>query len=128
MSIKTTVLYVDDESINLELFEILFEDKYNVITAESGAEGLVKLKRNDNVAVVISDMKMPVMNGLEFIRIARTEFPDIIYIILTGYDITKEIINALESSIIQKYLCKPFNIDSIRQTLNEAVGCNSKEN
>lgn len=122
MSIKTTVLYVDDESINLELFEIIFEDKYNVITAESGYEGLEILRKNHKIPIVISDMKMPEMNGLEFIRKARNEFPDITYIILTGYDITNEIVNALKNNVIQKYLCKPFDVDSIKETLHEATG------
>ncbi len=121
MSTEPTILYIDDEPLNLELFEILFEDEYNVITAESGAEGLDKLADNDDISIVISDMKMPQMNGLEFIGKARILFPDITYIILTGYDITKEIITAIESNIVEKYICKPFDIEKIRETLNEAM-------
>lgn len=121
MSTEPTILYIDDEPVNLELFEILFEDEYNVITAESGAEGLDKLADNDDISIVISDMKMPQMNGLEFIGKARILFPDITYIILTGYDITKEIITAIESNIVEKYICKPFDIEKIRETLNEAM-------
>lgn len=121
MSTEPTILYIDDEPVNLELFEILFEDEYNVITAESGVEGLDKLADNDDISIVISDMKMPQMNGLEFIGKARILFPDITYIILTGYDITKEIIAAIESNIVKKYICKPFDIEKIRETLNEAM-------
>ncbi len=121
---KPIILYVDDEPINLELFEILFEDKFKIITADSGYQGLDKLKLNNDISIVISDMKMPEMNGLEFIGYARNLFPNKTYIILTGYDITIEIINALKNNIIHKYLCKPFDLDSIRRTLDEVVSSN----
>ncbi len=67
-----TILYVDDEQTNLVLFEYSFKDLYNVITANSGEEGLLKLKDyKDDIIVVISDMRMPKMNGIEFIIEAR---------------------------------------------------------
>ena len=64
---KSKILYVDDEPGNLNSFRLLLRKKYEVVTAESGPEGLKYL--NDNaVAVVISDYKMPEMTGIEFLK------------------------------------------------------------
>lgn len=116
-----TILYIDDESINLMLFEKLFNRKYRVITAESGFTGLKILKDNPNLEVVITDMKMPLMNGLEFIIKARTLYPDIHYYILTGYEITIQIQESLDNGLIQKYFRKPFDMTEIENTIEEKL-------
>ncbi|MCD4834108.1 MAG: response regulator [Bacteroidales bacterium] len=119
MDEKITILYVDDESVNLKLFEINFKKKFNVLTAESGAEGLEQLKVNPHTIVVISDMKMPGMNGIDFIRLAKKDFPHIRFFILTGFDITEEIADALNERLIHKYFRKPFNMKEIEDSILE---------
>ncbi|RLD63614.1 MAG: response regulator [Bacteroidetes bacterium] len=114
---KITVLYVDDEPINLKLFFLNLQKRFNIITAKSGYEGLEQLKLNSNIDVVISDMKMPGMNGIEFIRKASGDFPDVLYFILTGFDINEEIADALNERLIYKYFRKPFNIEEIETTI-----------
>ena len=121
MNNNISILYVDDEPINLQVFQYTFEEKYNIITSESGIEGLEILKSNPEVKLVISDMKMPGMSGVEFIRIAKKEFPSIKYYILTGFDITKEIADALNEKIILKYFRKPFNTREIEAVIEEAL-------
>ena len=122
MSSKSKILYVDDEIINLQLFEINFSDKYHVLKAESGIQGLEVLENNQNILVVISDMKMPIMNGIEFITKAKEKFPDIKFYILTGFEITEEIQVALKKKLILKYFRKPFDMDEINSSLEEAIG------
>ncbi len=119
MDEKITILYVDDEPLNLKLFEINLKKKFNILTAESGAEGLEQLKTNPQIAVVISDMKMPGMNGVEFIRLAKKDFPHIRFFILTGFDITEEIADALNERLIHKYFRKPFNMKEIEDSILE---------
>jgi two-component system response regulator (stage 0 sporulation protein F) len=121
MSEKITILYVDDEPTNVLLFKVNFQRKYNVITALSGFEGLEKLRAHSEILIVISDMKMPGISGLEFIRLAKIDFPNIIYFILTGFDITPEIEEALSQKLIHKYYSKPFNIDEIEDSINLAL-------
>ena len=71
---KTTILYVDDEEINLFIFEQTFQDDYKVFTANSGEEGLKQLDNHaESILVVISDMRMPNMNGVEFITQAKAK-------------------------------------------------------
>jgi two-component system, response regulator, stage 0 sporulation protein F len=109
-----TILYVDDEIINLDLFRINFRNTNKVLTAENGLSGLKVLEDNPDVSIVISDMKMPGMNGIEFINQAILHWPDIQYYILTGFDITPEIEDALQQHIIHHYFQKPLNIQELK--------------
>lgn len=126
MNNQITLLYVDDEPINLKLFAINFMNKYNVLTAGSGYEGLTILRSNSNTDAVISDMKMPGMNGLEFIRLAKKDYPFISFFILTGFDITDEIAEALHAGLICKYFRKPFNVNEIDTSVLEALSSRNK--
>jgi two-component system, response regulator, stage 0 sporulation protein F len=116
-----TILYIDDEPINLMVFEETFNRVYKVITAESGIKGLEILNSNSDINVVISDMKMPGMNGIEFINKAKNNFPDIVYFILTGYNINEEITNAINNKLIVKYFCKPFDVNEIQISIEESM-------
>jgi len=119
MKNRRTILYVDDEEINLMLFEINFKEKYHVIGTDSPEKGLQILKDNPEISVVISDMRMPVMNGIQFIKKAKKKFPKICYFILTGYDITDEIAEALNNKLINFYFKKPFNMKEIDASIEK---------
>ncbi len=121
MKEKVAILYVDDEPINLELFEINFEEKYTVLTAISGLKAFEVLREKQGIVVVISDMKMHGMNGLEFVVKAKQEFPDLVYFILTGFDISPELAEALNKGVIQKYLYKPFDLLAIEKAIENAI-------
>jgi response regulator RpfG family c-di-GMP phosphodiesterase len=127
MNEMKTLLYVDDEPINLKLFAINFKNKFHVLSAGSGFEGLSLLKSNPETRIVISDMKMPGMNGIEFIRKAKKDFPDILFFILTGFDITEEIADALNERIIFKYFRKPFNMKEIEISIQDALSNHENE-
>ncbi|MGV8828186.1 MAG: response regulator [Breznakibacter sp.] len=121
MNNRIKILYVDDEPINLQLFVLNFRKKHQVFTAEDGFKALEVLNREPGIIIVISDMKMPGMNGLEFIKMAKERFPEKKFYILTGYEITPEIQEALRTGLILKYFNKPFNIKEIETTINEAI-------
>ncbi|GAF03939.1 response regulator [Saccharicrinis fermentans] len=111
------VLYVDDEPINLKLFNIMFRGVYKIVTAESGAEALRILDGESEVSVVITDMKMPSMNGLEFVSAARKIRADIPYFLLSGYGLTPEIEKALKLEWIDGYFQKPLKKSKIEEEL-----------
>ncbi len=115
-----SILYVDDEEPNLFLFKVSFEDRYEVITSNSGEEGLKKLgEAHSKIIVVISDMRMPEMNGVEFIRKAQERFTNIGYFILTGYDYDDEIDKALKENVVHKFFTKPFKQEEIEEAIEE---------
>lgn len=118
---KDTILYVDDEEINLLLFQANFEDDYNVILASSAIEGLSIVKNNPHINVIVSDIKMPEMNGFEFIRKIKTDYPDKVCIILSAfskYDFTE---GTIVEKDIYRYINKPLRRDIMDQTLQEAI-------
>ncbi|TVQ07932.1 MAG: response regulator [Bacteroidetes bacterium] len=115
------ILYVDDEPINLMIFEKLFRKKYKVIGASSGEEGLQALSKTPDLKVVISDMNMPGMTGMEFISKAKARYPRMCYFVLTGYEVTPDITQAIESGMISKYFMKPFSTKEIDESITSAL-------
>lgn len=111
---KMKILYVDDEEVNAKLFKINFSSTCVVLTGNSGLEGLELLDENPDTEIVISDMKMPNMSGIEFIKKAKEKYPDKLFCILTGFEVTNELRTALSNGLIQRYFKKPFNINEIR--------------
>ncbi len=112
-----TVLYVDDESMNLDLFRINFRSDFHVITALTGREGLVKKAQHPEISAVFSDMKMPEMNGMEFIRQVKSMDPGIPCFLVSGYDYSGEISEAMNSRLIEEYFQKPLDFKKIRQCI-----------
>ncbi|MCR9066948.1 MAG: response regulator [Cytophagales bacterium] len=111
-------MFVDDEPINLLLFEKRFEEDFKILTASSGMETLEKLEIHaQELEVIISDMRMPSMSGLEFIKTARKRFTGIRYFILTGYSYDKELENALQDQVIERLLKKPYDYETIKDAV-----------
>ncbi len=116
------ILYIDDEPMNLQLFEINFSRKnYEVLTADDGFSALEVLEKNPDILTIISDMKMPRMNGVEFIEKAKKRYPDKKYYILTGFDLTNEIQIALETGLIINYFKKPLNVKEIDAAISKTL-------
>ncbi len=115
-----SILCVDDEEPNLFLFKLIFEKKYQVITATSGIDALEKLENSyRDIVAVFSDMKMPNMSGIEFIKKAREKYTDIGYFILSGYNSNEEIQEAVEKKIIRKFFTKPFDTSEIESCIED---------
>lgn len=121
MSNLKKVLYVDDEAMNLFLFENLLAENFEIVTARSPEKGLEILSEDDSFDLIISDMKMPGMNGLEFIRQAKEFYKKCPYLILSGYHKIPEIEEALESGMIRGYLQKPFEVEQITATIHQEI-------
>jgi len=118
---KIKILYIDDEEINLRLFKINLGSKYDITTCHTGSIGLDILSKNNDIPIVVTDMRMPIMNGIEFVDKARELYPDIAYFILSGYDITEEIQNYINQGVIKKYFKKPFNLREIGMEIEKAI-------
>jgi len=105
---KRTVLFVDDDQAILRSLERgLLDESYNKLFTSSCKEALEILKRKD-VHVIVTDMLMPEMTGLELLRIVRKKYPDITGMVLTGYEPGAELQNAVEQGEIFKLIPKPL--------------------
>lgn len=116
-----SILYVDDEVINLELLQLTFMNDFRVVTATSAKEGLKLLEQNPDIHVVVSDLKMPVMNGLDFIKVVKQKFPSKICMLLTGYIESEIMLEGFNKELIFRYLMKPWKKDELRKTILEAM-------
>ncbi|MDX6306350.1 MAG: two-component system, NtrC family, response regulator HupR/HoxA [Blastocatellia bacterium] len=114
------IMIVDDEPANLRVLERLFRADYRVVTAPSGAEALALLEQND-VALMISDQRMPEMTGIELMTKTVDIRPHMVKILLTGYTDVGAIIAALNSGLVYRYLTKPWNNDDLRLTVSRAL-------
>ena len=119
--ISATILFVDDEAKILSSLNRLFRPLgYRIFTAESGAEGLEIMAR-ETVDLVISDMRMPEMNGAQFLEIAREKWPDMMRILLTGYAEINATIEAINKGQIYRYISKPWEDNDITLIVKHAL-------
>jgi PAS domain S-box-containing protein len=120
MANKNTILYVDDNILNLEVFKALVEENYNVIIATDTTEAYQFLKEQE-VKVLVSDQRMPGEMGLDFFQRIEPEFPNIIKILFTAYQDQDTILQAINQGGIFRYLIKPCNSKEIRMTIDHAI-------
>jgi response regulator RpfG family c-di-GMP phosphodiesterase len=114
------LLIVDDELPNLRLLERLFRREYTCLTASSGAEAIKLLEQHD-VAVVITDQRMPQMTGIELLKETSDLRPHMVRILLTGYMDVEALVEALNSGLVNTYLSKPWNNDDLKRRVGRAI-------
>jgi two-component system response regulator HupR/HoxA len=114
------VLVVDDESDILRAFELSYGDDFTVLTAEGGARALDVLAHED-VSVIVSDQRMPGMDGSEFLERSMTVRPHSVRIVLTGYTDIDALVRAVNRSRIYRYLTKPWDDEEMRTALTRAI-------
>ena len=116
-----TLLCVDDEANILSALRRLFRPHgYTVLVAGGGAEGLEILER-EPVDLIISDMRMPGMDGAAFLTEARRRHPDTVRLLLTGYADMESTIAAINTGQIARYVTKPWNDQDVLLTVREAL-------
>jgi len=120
-TVRPKILVVDDETDNLDLLYRTFYREYTVLRAESGAEALAILSQEGEVAVIISDQRMPSMSGTEFLSLTARQYPDIIRIILTGYTDVGDLVDAINAGKVFKYVTKPWDDEELKTLVRQAV-------
>jgi DNA-binding NtrC family response regulator len=118
---KVKILVIDDESeIRNLLKEVLLTEGYEIDVTSNGAEGLEIIKRKGPFDIVLTDIKMPTMDGIELMKHIRKNWPDIAIIIMTGY----ADINSARIAIKQgayDYIRKPFNISEMMTSIENTL-------
>ena len=118
---KPKMLVVDDEPDNLDLLYRTFRRNFNVFKAESGVQALDLLKAEGEVAVIISDQRMPEMKGTEFLSKTVPQFPNTVRIILTGFTDIEDLVEAINSGQVYKYITKPWDPNELKAVVQEAA-------
>jgi DNA-binding NtrC family response regulator len=116
----TGVLYVDDEINNLNSFKASFRRDFEIYTASSAKEGR-KILDNNEIGVIITDQRMPVMTGIEFLESILSVYPDTIRILLTGFSDINAVMDAINRGQVYKYLVKPWQNDELKMYIENAL-------
>lgn len=121
MDEKIKILCVDDEQNVLNALKRLFIDnEYVISTALSGQDGLKILER-EHAHVIISDYRMPGMNGVEFLKEVCSIHPDTVRIVLSGYADAATVVDAINEGQIYKFVPKPWNDNELKITVANAI-------
>lgn len=120
-NVRARLLFVDDEPSILNALKRIFRTKgYEILTATSGKEGLALLEQH-RADLVLSDMRMPEMDGAQFLEQVFTRWPDTKRILLTGYADASATIAAINQGKIWRYVAKPWNDDELILTVQQAL-------
>ncbi len=117
---KLKILIVDDEIANLQKLKRTFAGTYTVLEASSGKEAL-EILENETVAAIITDQKMPVMSGVEFLSRSLESSPDSVRIMLTGYTEVDDLMDAINQGQVHRYITKPWEPVSLREAVRKEL-------
>jgi DNA-binding NtrC family response regulator len=117
---KHTLLVVDDEPDVCDSVHDLLRREFNVLKARSAEEGL-KLMRDNEVHIIMTDQRMPKVTGVELLKSIRAGHPQAIRMLFTGYADMDSVIAAINQGHIFKFLKKPWQPDELEQNVREAA-------
>lgn len=117
---KQTVLYVDDESLNLKSFRMVFGEHFKIYLANSGAEAL-EILAQESVDVLLSDQRMPDMNGLDLAKLVKDQGYNCVCIILTAFADSDVAMQAINQGGIYRFILKPWDKNELQQALLQAA-------
>jgi len=118
---STNVLVVDDEQVMRDLLtDVLEEEGYRVTAVAAAEEALERVNNANDIEIIITDIKMKGMDGIELLRKVKEIDPKIDVIVMTGYASVQTAVESMKLGAID-YLTKPLNIDQIRVIVNKAV-------
>ena len=116
------VLYVDDEDNALFFFEKGLKKDFNTITSSSAESAYEILKeRSKEIAIVITDQRMPGDHGIDLLKHLRANYPDIIRLLTTAYSDLEEAIDSVNQGEVYRYIKKPWNINELKTELKRAL-------
>lgn len=118
---KLKLMVVDDELDNLDLLYRTFRRDFKVYKASDARTALEILDKEGEMAVIISDQRMPEMNGTEFFGLTVERFPDTIRILLTGFTDVEDLVEAINSGQVFRYITKPWKPDQLRGLVEQAT-------
>ena len=113
------LLIVDDEMANLRLLERLFSRDFHCLTASSGIEAIRLIEQHD-IAILITDQRMPTMTGLELLKRTAAVRPHMVRMLLTGYTDVEALVEAVNSGLVYMYMTKPWNNEDLKLRVNRA--------
>ena len=117
---KGKILVVDDERSMREILEIFLKNEGYSVTAASNGESALEVMKHDHFDLIITDMKMPKVGGLELLKNVKEIYPDTVVVIITAFGTTESAVEAMKLGAFD-YITKPFQMDEIRLVVKNAL-------
>lgn len=118
---KRKVLFVDDEPYLLEAIKRSLQNKFDIYTAADGKQGLMAMAAHGPFPVIVADLRMPNMGGIEFLQRAREASPDTATIVLTGFADRTSAIESVEKGQVLHFLSKPCSMETLSQAIDAGI-------
>lgn len=120
--IKHTILAVDDEQNNLALLKRTLRGDYNILLASSGQQALeIVQEHGSEISLIVSDQKMPFMEGTEFFKQISEKYPDIVKVLLTGHSNIDILVEAINECHLFQYVLKPFEPEQLCMVVESGI-------
>lgn len=119
--LKNSVLFVDDEPLILGSIRRAVVDENYVPYFTGSAEEALAIMEKTNISVVVTDLRMPTMDGIALLKIAKEKYPDMQKIVLSGYAQLNQVLASINEGDIQKYITKPWEMGDLLRSIREAV-------
>ncbi|MCK5876613.1 MAG: response regulator [Candidatus Marithrix sp.] len=123
---KLNLLFVDDEKQILIPLKAMFKKQYTVFTAISGPVALETIK-NNSIQIIVSDQRMPEMQGIELLKQVKEISPKTIRILLTGYADINAVVESVNTGEIFRFIEKPWNNERLKNTIEAAASIYSEQ-
>lgn len=119
---RHTILAIDDEQNNLSLLNRTLKNNYNILLASSGQEALdIMEEHGSEISLIVSDQKMPIMEGTDFFRQIYEKYPDIVKILVTGHSNIDILVEAINECHLFQYVLKPFDPDHLCMIVESGI-------
>src|SRR5262245_30557139 len=115
------ILVVDDEAPLLKIVERMLGSEFSVFSAPNGGEALKVMEQHGPFAVVVSDMRMPEMSGIELLQRVRQTSPDTVRLMCSGDGDLQTAVKAVNDGEVFRFITKPFTSDSLRAALRASL-------
>jgi DNA-binding NtrC family response regulator len=115
------ILFVDDDPNYLASIQRTLRNRFSFVAVPSGKEALRALEHDGPFAVIVADMSMPEMNGIDLLEVVKTQFPSVVRIMLTGISVQRCVMDAVNRGNVFKFLFKPCTPESLTVALDAAL-------
>jgi len=115
------ILFVDDEEMAVVIFNRLYKDDFTIYTASNGEEALQVLRAHPEIALIVTDQRMPKMTGLELLIHAAEQYPRTINILITAYSDLSLVIDLVNKGNLFRYVGKPYEEAFLKRTLIQGI-------
>jgi two-component system probable response regulator PhcQ len=115
------ILFVDDEEMALVTFTAQYKRDFTIFTAKGGKEALDFLHEHPEIALIVSDQRMPGMSGVELLQRAMQIAPDAVRVLITAYTDMDVVIEAINTGNVYRYVSKPYNEDDLRYSIMQGI-------